>query len=324
MAIPIVYAPDGTAYTNLQNLPPEIVHALLKDRYTDPSEAPFDESASTITAPTQQVILKRRYKETLILRDVMHSYWAFLGSIAHQVLEDSWHKGMKSIAEKRFYLTVKGKVLSGKLDCYESPEIRDYKTTKVYKMMRNDFVEWEQGQNVYAYLLKKLGYVVTRLNVWAFLGDWKEGETYKKRYPQSQIVEVPLRLWSMEEQEAYIHSRLDRLEKAAELSDEEIVKQFPCTKKEMWQDIKDHCIFKDGAKKATKVFHVDDETEGRKFLADNYGDKPEYKFITRWTDRTRCLKFCDCANHCGQHKALCLEEMITDPYANQDGTIPPF
>lgn len=306
----------GIVYTNKHDLPEEIVRSIMKDRYTDIKEAPFDESTSTLTAPTQQVVLSRRYKGQLIKRDVLHYYHAFLGSIAHQILEDSWNPDSDSIVEERIYVDVdvdgKTVVLSGKLDCFEEPEIRDYKTCKVYKMMKGGFEDWEAGQNIYAYLLRKHGRKVERLNIWAFIGDWKKHERHKINYPKCQVVKVPLTLWSFEQQEEYVKERLARLSQANDCSDVELADKYACSKSEMWQDLSDVAIVKDGAARATKVFASDDRAGAEALLESKYADKPEYKIVERWTKRTRCLDWCDCAEKCQQNRALLKEEGVED------------
>ena len=130
-------------YTNKHGLPEEVVRAIMKDRYTDPDEEPSDFSATTLVAPIQQTILKRRYPDQHIIRDVVDYFWAFIGSIAHSVLEEAWHESIGSIVEKRLYIEVAGKSVSGKMDCYHNGEIRDYKSTKSYKIMKCFYRDWE-------------------------------------------------------------------------------------------------------------------------------------------------------------------------------------
>jgi hypothetical protein len=326
-----VFTNGRELFTNKRNLPQEIVSAIMKERYHKEGEKEWDASASTLTAPTQQVVLKEIHKDNLIIRDVVDFYWQFLGSVAHQILEDSWHEDMGSVVEIRVYQEVLGQVISGMFDCFAEPEIRDYKTTKVYKMQMGDFYDWECGQNVYAWLLRKDGKKVERLNVFAFLGDWKAGEMYKEDYPPCQIMEIPLKLWTMEEQEVYIKGRVQALIDARsipkhedETVEETLSLNFPCSNYEMWNNTKDVCIWKDEAKKATpgSVFKVNKKDSGseavamanaKALLAEKYADKPEYKILTRRSGRTRCLRFCDVAHVCHQNSQLCAEEGLKVP-----------
>lgn len=134
-------------FTNTNNLPQEIVNAIIKDRYIDENEEPSDYSATTLISPVQQTILKKRYPDNHIIRDVTDYYWAFIGSIAHTVLEEAWRESMGSIVERRIYAEVDNTTISGKIDCYHNGEIRDYKSTKAYKIIKGDYSDWEKQLN---------------------------------------------------------------------------------------------------------------------------------------------------------------------------------
>lgn len=285
-------------YTNKYNLPQEIVNAIMKDRYTDLSEEPSDYSATTLISPIQQTILKRRYPKDHIVRDVIDSYWAFIGSIAHTVLEEAWHESIGSVVEKRLYVDVLGKSISGKMDCYHNGEIRDYKSTKAYKLIKGDYSDWEKQLNIYAYLCRKNGYSVNRLRVFAFILDWKEGEIVRQKgYPECPIIEIPLRLWSEEAQEAYIKGRVQELQYADLVHDQKLAECFPCSNRDMWQDVKDYCVKKKDSDRATKVFDTMEEAE--EYYKSK--DKNIFECITRYTPKTRCLKYCPISHICKQN-----------------------
>ncbi len=285
-------------YTNKYNLPQEIVNAIMKDRYTDLSEEPSDYSATTLISPIQHTILKRRYPKDHIVRDVIDNYWAFIGSIAHAVLEEAWHESIGSVVEKRLYVDVLGKSISGKMDCYHDGEIRDYKSTKAYKLIRGDCSSWEKQLNIYAYLCRKNGYSVNRLRVFAFILDWKEGEIVRQKgYPECPIIEIPLRLWSEEAQEAYIKGRVQELQYADLVHDQKLAECFPCSNRDMWQDIKDYCVKKKDSDRATKVF--DSMEEAEEYYKSK--DKNIFECVTRYTQKTRCLKYCPVSHLCKQN-----------------------
>jgi len=283
-------------FTNTNNLPQEIVNAIIKDRYTDENEEPSDYSATSLISPVQQTILKKRYPDNHIIRDVTDYYWAFIGSIAHTVLEEAWRESMGSIVERRIYAEVDNTTISGKIDCYHNGEIRDYKSTKAYKIIKGDYSDWEKQLNIYAYLCSKNGLSVERLRIYAFLLDWKKHEIHKNKYPKCPIVEIPLRLWSQEEQEQYIQNRIMKLKCAETLSDDKLAEIYPCSENEMWQDVKDYCIKKAGAQRATKVFET--EEEAAKYLKELSAD---YFIEKRLTKKTRCLEYCQVSHICKQN-----------------------
>lgn len=290
--------------TNIHNLPMEVFNAIVKDRYTVDGEAPSDYSASKLSSPIQMIELAKRFPDKLIQRDVTHFFFSFIGSIAHAVLEEAWQADTGSKIEERLYMDVQGKVLSGKFDNYLAPQIRDYKCTKAYKIMRGDYSDWEQQQNVYAQLCIEKGYPVESLKIICFILDFKKHEMFKDKYPKCPIVTIDLDLWPEEKRIAFINERISCFIEAENTPDDELHKKFPCSNKEMWKDIKDHAIVKKGASRATKVFHADNKADGVEYHAEKYSDKPEYEFVTRYSDRKRCLEWCDSAAICQQNKDL--------------------
>jgi len=304
-------------YTNVANLPQEIVQAIMKDRYTNEEEDPFDYSATTIINPPRITILKKRHPDKLVVRDVQDYFWMFLGSVAHQLLEDAWHESMGSMVEERLYATVLDKVVAGKIDCYGNKEIRDYKFTKVYKIMKNDFTEWEQQLNIYAWLLRKNGYPVEKISIYAFLNNWQKGELYKKNYPKDKIHKIDLPVWTDEKIEAYLEDRITILKRSEEIEDDNLL---PCTPREMWQDVKDYAITKKGASRATRTFET--EQEALDYYAEKKYKENEYYLEKRLTQRTRCFYHCPVANLCSQHKYLCEQEGV--PFGEEQWPDPVF
>jgi hypothetical protein len=294
-------------YTNRYNLPLEITLALSKDRYNPDGEQDIgDFSATVLTSPIQQTILKKRYAANLKTFDYIDNFWAFVGSIAHKVLEE--HGTDDSIIEKRFSANILGKKLTGQIDHLKSGWITDYKSTKAYKIMKGTYDDWEKQLNIYAFLAHINGHPVERLRVFAFILDWKKHETYKAGYPECPIVQIPLRLWSLDEQSDYIEERIRLLDFNNDVVDEDLP---ACTGREMWQDVKDHAILKTGAAKAIKCFDDYDAAHDH-WVAKYAGKYEEYHLVTRYTKRTRCLEYCPVAELCAQNKALLEQEKHED------------
>lgn len=295
-------------YTNRHNLPQELVAAITKDRYTDESEKPSDFSVSTLISPVQQTILKRRYKDDHLVPDVTDLTWSFFGSIAHAQIEEAWHANLGSKIEERLYHKYNGVTISGKFDCYDNGEIKDWKFTKVYKITKNDFSDWEAQLNLYAYLCSVAGYPVHKLTIYAFLRDWTKGGPYKKDYPECEWVVINIPLWSKDKQREYLHSRVDDLVMADMLHDERLSEVFPCSDKEMWSDVRDYAVIRDGATRATKCF--DNKTDAMVYL-DEKNDE-SLKMVIRKTGRKRCFDHCPINHRCAQHQRLKEEEGIVD------------
>ncbi len=295
--------------TNKHNLPPEVVQVLTLDRYHEEGEESWDYSISQLIAPVQQVELINRHKDDLVQRDVIDNFWAFMGSIAHQVLEDAWKEGEaagRSVVEKRLYKDILGMKISGKPDNFVEPVLRDYKSTKAFNIKKGDHVKWEEQLNCYAYFLRNEGYTVDKIEVVALIFNWDKNKVYEKGYPKAPIVMIDIPLWSEKEQYNFIEKKVKNL-KAARLNgltDEGLAEYFPCSKEEMWQRKKDIAIMKIGGKRAYRTFSSQEEAIEH-FM--NMKDTSDYEIVERWSERKRCLEFCDCSNHCIQHQRLLAE-----------------
>jgi len=297
-------------YTNKFNLPDEIVKALTKDRYNPDGEIDLgDYSATTLCAPIQLTILKRRYPDKLRVFDVTDNFWAFVGSIAHKVLEEHG-TDFNALREARLYYSVNSingrstnnKIrISGQVDHFKNNVLTDYKSTKAYKIIRADYEDWTKQLNVYSWLFSRNGMHVEQLRIFAFILDWKKHEIFRKGYPKCPIVEIPIKDLGITWQENFIVEQLGKLEAAAKLSDKELAEQYPCSPKEMWQDTKDWAITKEGAKRALKCFDDADE-------ALTYPLKDGEMLVQRMTERKRCYDYCLCSKVCLQHKAMSQKE----------------
>lgn len=282
-------------YTNRHHWPQVICDVVTKDRYSNSDEAPSDYSATTLINPVQKTILEKRFPDKLKTFDVSDSFWAFMGQVCHSVLEEAWTAEEGSKCEERLYAEVEGKTLSGKIDCFANGELRDFKTTKCYKIIRGEYSSWSEQLNIYTYLLRKNGVQVNSARIIAILFDWsKQQKLRTTNYPDSQIVEIPIPLWSFEDQERFIVSKIQALKRAELLTPEELAVWYPCSDKDCWSDTKDFAVMKPGAQRATKCF-------------DNAADAQRYcpagsVVVERKTERTRCLDHCAAAPLCHQFK----------------------
>lgn len=283
-------------YMNRYNLSPEVVAVLTKDYYEkDEDGKETDYSATTLVAPVQQTVLLRRYAGTGKLKvfDVIDRFWAFVGSIAHLVLEEHGHDDC--IMEKRFYAKILGKTVSGKIDHYRDRIITDYKSTKAYKIQKGAFEDWEKQLNVYCYLCRVHGLRVDKLRIIAIVLDWKQYETSKRNYPQIPIVEIKLPLWREAHQLEYITERVRLLEENMLLPDDKLL---PCTDEERWMDISTYSIMKKGAKRALRNF--DTEKEALQYIEDK--GIVDAECVIRKTAPKRCLEHCAAVSVCSQMK----------------------
>jgi hypothetical protein len=303
-------------YTNKHGIPEELAAAIQVDHYSSPDDKPYDYSVTKLLSPIQQTELLRRYKDSdkLPEMDVLDGFNAWVGSVIHNSIEDAWKKGMQSIAEERLYMKIGGKTLSGKLDCldYGNKKIIDWKTCRLYKVQKGDYLEWERQQNLYAMLCDENGYDINDLEIVAIMLDWKKNEAkFKNNYPQTPIVPIQLNKWSKEEAVAFAKDRIQKLERAKKMTDEELSVSMSCSRYDQWSQYQGTALIKEGNTKATKVF------ESREQAEDYVNDNPkfkEYNLEDRYSKRTRCMDYCSAKPVCQQYKREVAEENgITKP-----------
>jgi len=125
---------DLPLITNKHNLPQEVYDALCKNRYSGDSTGASGYSATTIIAPIQQTILKRRYPDCND-EDAIDRVWSLFGHMAHALLEEH---GSFDTSEIRYFATVLHESISGQLDMFKDNIITDYKTTSAWKIGKNN------------------------------------------------------------------------------------------------------------------------------------------------------------------------------------------
>ena len=280
-------------FTNKHGLPDEVAKVLSKDRYDKGTEH-SDYSVTTLKTPPRIVQLQRRYKEELT-EDVIDNLWSMFGSMAHNMLEE--HGSDDAITEKRFYLTILDRVISGQVDHYKDGVITDYKVTSAWTLVYGSRVkEWEEQLNMYAYLCIKSGLPVERIRIVTILRDWDKNKALQNQdYPQTPIKIIPITLWTHDEQEEYIEERVLSQKLAESKSDSDLPY---CETADMWERPSTFSVMKVGRKTAVRVF--DTEEEAKEHIGDVITNGVYLK--VRPGKRTRCEEYCNVSSFCNIHQ----------------------
>lgn len=221
--------------TNKHNLPAPLVNILAKREYSRGNSVMS--VTQLINAP--RVVALRTKHAHLIEEDVADRFWALMGTNIHKILEDG--ADADHLTEERLFIDVEGWRISGQIDVQQSKEganavkIHDWKFTSVWNVM-NPKPEWEEQLNLYAYLVTKVkNQEVSEANVTAILRDWRKSDFQKKGapYPPAAMVNVPIKLWTFEQQEAYLRHRVLLHQDASTKSDWGEELPF-CTDEERW------------------------------------------------------------------------------------------
>ena len=279
--------------TNKYNLPQAIINVLERPTY---SKGKAHISATQLLNSPKIVALTRKFDDELE-QDASEMIWAAVGSAMHNFLEHG--KDENSIAEQRIHTEIDGWHITGAIDLQiingDSIDIRDYKFTSVWAAMNE---KPENQLNVYAWLVEKVKKTpVSSVGIVAFLRDWKEREKeQKENYPEATVIELPIKLWTMEERDAYIRKRI-ALHSACEFALETDGDLPECTPEEMWEKPTTWAIKKKGNVRAFKVY----ETEKHATEALATMDKA-YEIEVRQGERTRCKSYCPVSQYCQQYR----------------------
>jgi len=285
-------------YTNKYKLPKSFYRAVVQNTYDlDKLDEKYI-SATALISPVRQSILKIRHWNELV-EDVSDSGWRLFGEAMHYVVTKANQKD--NIVEKRLEYKVDSIIVSGKPDIYIPTEktIEDYKITSVWSVIYANHDDWEKQLNIYAFLHRVNGDKIEKLRVIAFLRDFNQRKALTElNYPESQIVEVPIKLWTLEEQEKYILDRVEKTLEARRLSDDKLP---ICTPEERWQTPNLYKVMKKGRKSAVKNF--ENKEDAIEFINNNKDKKLLSIKFFKGEDR-KCLNYCPVKDFCNYYKEV--------------------
>lgn len=320
--------------TNNSNLSIAMAVWLAHDEYSNTAGAsmPIPEgeiiSATTLLKPTRQYVLSKRIppeEKTLDIADLIASRF---GHALHSSVENAWThhykdsltklgypqklidsirinpepeeviKGITPVyLEQRFFKKLGKYVISGQADQIISGALCDTKSTSTFSYMsgnKDEDYAW-QG-SIYRWLNpEKITSDILRINF--IFTDWQSFRAKQDpNYPQHRVEELQIKLYSLEETEAFILSRLALIERNKDLPEADIVE---CTDKELWREETTYKYFSDPSKalqggRATKNFGTD-KAEAYKFLAkQSKGD------IVVFPGKVKACGYCDVFDICTQ------------------------
>jgi hypothetical protein len=294
--------------TNKHNLPQTFMNVAQRPEYT---KGKAHVSATELLNSPRIVQLRKKYDNQIEV-DVSDMIWSIIGTAIHGVLEKG--QDANHIVEQRLHSVFDGWNLSGAIDLQivhaDGIEINDYKNVGVWSVM-NEKIEWEQQLNIYAWLVETVKKApVVKLAIVAIVRDWNRRDAKSRQgYPQSQVVTIPVNLWSMEEREEFIRNRIHAHSEG--LFAMETSEVLPlCSPAEMWEKPTTYAVKKEGAARAKSVHAEKEEAEEALEKAGK-----GYILEVREGDRTRCSSFCPVSEFCDQYKSY-LEEKQNEKAAS--------
>ena len=288
--------------TNKFNIPQTFMNVLDRPTY---SKGKAHLSVTQLLNSPKIVALTKKFEEE-IEQDASDMVWSIFGSAVHNVLEHG--KDENHIVEQRIHKEYEGWNISGAIDLQvinpKGIDVKDYKTTTVWAVMNEKF-EWEVQLNIYAGLVEDVKRIpVTSVGIVAIIRDWNRREsTTREGYPEAPIKELPIRLWSKEERDAFIANRI-ALHSACEFAIETDGELPDCTPEEMWEKPTVWAVRKNGNKRAHSLYETEElATAALADLGDNY------EIEVRKGERTRCENFCPVNTWCTQYKTYVKEQL---------------
>lgn len=276
--------------TNKMGLPQAIVNACSTERHTPRGTY----SATTLLKGTREILLTSRHFDK-IEQDVADMIWAIWGTAVHALLEEQDTSGIK---EERLEIEVLGRKVSGQIDHQdlESLIITDYKTASTWKVIFNDFKEWDKQALIYAYIILIAKDVkMTRARFIALLKDHSKSKAQKdSSYPQSpvHVHELEITDEKLEEIEQFIFSKISELKENEGVTDDDLPL---CTAEERWASKGKWAIMKEGRKSAVKLHDTEDNAKQHLLVLDS-----KYYIEHRQGASRKCSDYCPVKDFCSQ------------------------
>ena len=288
------------------------VAEMERDRYSKSG----DYSVTDIITPPRIVHLKKRYgdKATQPLDGAIAS---MLGTAVHEYFEkylDMWSDKYDYDGyhlEEQVCVERQGRKISGRYDIREGTILNDLKTIKVWKLIFDpNLDEFHEQQNLYRLLVKlDKGIEVEKLKILALYKDWQEGNALRDRaYPQQQMLEYELSVWSYEQTAEFLDTKLEELIRCETLKDEELP---ICSRDERWErhqggETIHYGILKNRkAKRATKLVKGGSLDDAMVVAGGLPGMTKDAVIEIRYALPKRCQKYCDINEYCSFWQGWC-------------------
>ena len=278
--------------TNRYNLPEAFVKAVENNEKMEDNEIRVTQLLNGLRA----VELMRRYGDEIEV-DVAEMIWMIFGTATHAVLENT-EKSDGEFREERLKMPIGGAVLTGKSDVYKDGIITDYKTCSVWKVIKEDFEDWEKQLRLYTLLWKSVGCDVKGCRIVAMMKDHSKTKAkLEADYPDLPVAVIEFEFTDeeIEETRSWAEGRINELLALRNVPD---AKLPLCTPEERFNDGDKYAVMKNGRKRAIKLF--DNYDDAVKACDNGLGDYVE----TRKGTDVKCLDYCMVRSVCPYAQSL--------------------
>ena len=267
--------------TNNLQLPEPLVRAVANDSYNGATAS--DYTTTGLLRPPRIAALLKQHGEHLT-EDVSDRIFSLFGQIVHSIIERA---ATDELVEKRLFMEIDGKTISGQIDLYQNSILWDWKTTTIYAGKDGAKEEWIQQGNINRLLCHENDIEVRGIQYVALYRDWSLLKAQREHdYPKKQVEVFNLPVWPYEKARQFVEERIRLHEEARE--------RLPlCSASERWERPTKWALMKKGQKRAIKLYDTEDEATAA--ISD-----PRQYVEFRQGEPVRCLNYCPVTAYCSQ------------------------
>lgn len=320
-----------TLYTNNTGIALSLAVWLATDDY-DHSKEENEVSATAVLKPLRELVLARQNKDLDKVADVSGLVASRIGTAIHDSIEKAWHSPAlpntllamgypKSVIERivvnptdkemeklkaegkrpiPIYMEQRAKkavgpwIVTGKFDFIAELKVQDFKSTGTYGYMHGSNVEkYMQQGSIYRWLNPdKIQSDI--LDIQLIFTDWSAMSARQNpNYPQSKLHTLSLKLMSLEDTEAFVTDKLDKLTKLMGAPQDQLPR---CSDEDLWKGDDTYKYYKnpDKTDRATKNFTDHAEAKARLAKDGHVG------VIKTFPGQVKKCKYCDVVGLCDQ------------------------
>ncbi len=277
-------------FTNTLNLPGPLVRAVENDNYTGGTAS--DYTTTSLIGPPRIRALRQKHSDQLT-EDVSDRIFSLFGQVVHTIIERA---ATDELVEKRLFMEIDGKTVSGQIDLYQGTTLWDWKTTTIYAGKDGAKQEWIEQGNINRLLCHENGIEVKAIQYVALYRDWSLMKAGREMdYPQKQVEIFNLPVWPLPQTRQFVSERI-RLHEAAKI-------ELPlCTPEERWERPSKFALMKKGVKRAVKLYDIEEEALAAQ-------TDPKHFIEYRPGESIRCQHYCPVSAYCSQGREVLAEKL---------------
>lgn len=279
--------------TNRMNLPDAFVKAVCTERHNRKGTI----SATTLLKGVKEIVLSDRHWDDME-DDASERVWLILGTAVHSIME---RHGEGNFVEKQLEFDIGKMTVTGQVDFFDENKgiLVDWKTCTDTKVLMGDFDDWHRQAMIYAWLLTKNGFKVSKAQFIGIIKNHsKRRAMYEEGYPKApvHVVEFDISEGDIADIERFILEKVEQVHSAQKMEDDDIPS---CSPEERWETPTVYAVMKEGNVKSKKNCPTMEEAEDRvKQLG-----KGHYVQVRKGTSN-KCNGYCQCKGFCSFYREM--------------------